>query len=117
MSFYLKGHIYGNILWVRDGEWRVNVGKYHGKEPGKGAIWTSIQLANHMRLDVLARQLQAVGLQMDVGFRRGTCVIVPTDRRENLRRDGIALRRLMVKNYGRIVNCNVHWKWDIRQYN
>jgi hypothetical protein len=59
------GEYSGLALWTIAGHWVVSVSEYQGWDKQTGHEWQSVSIESFFRLDVLKRELVAVGIQME----------------------------------------------------
>jgi hypothetical protein len=110
------GNYAGTALLIIDGSWVVSVGQYLGRTKEQGYQWKSVPIKSFFRLDVLRRQLQAAGLQVDVDINDDRCTFRFRNARGRVAPDGARIKRFLSQNYGSFNRRPVGWKWEIRQY-
>jgi hypothetical protein len=104
-------------MLIQDGSWTVHVAQYVGRDKD-GYHWKSVPPEQFFRLDVLRRQLNEVGLPVDVVIENDRWAFRFRPGRDSLGRSALhggRLKRFLRANYGSFKNRPVGWKWEIRQ--
>jgi hypothetical protein len=92
---------------------------------GRGYVWyvtisrddQQLSAAQLFDTEVLTKQLQEGGFGVEsVTMRHGSCVISPSAKSGRTMPEGRKIRRVLRQHYPTYNGNDIHWKWDVAQY-